>query len=64
MLRVENALYDKALRLIEGVTPALRTLDALHLALVQAVDLNEIVTADKVMSDAAHELGLTVHYFG
>lgn len=63
VLRVENALYEKALRMIDGVRAPLRTLDALHLAVAQAANLSEIVTADKVMADAAEELGLVVHYF-
>jgi uncharacterized protein len=63
VLRVENALYEKAYQLIEGVTSALRTLDALHLAAAQAGGLGEIVTADQVMAEAAEELGLKAHYF-
>ncbi len=63
VLRVENAIYDKAFDLIERVTSALRTLDAVHLAIAQAAGIGEIITADKVMADAARELGFTVQYF-
>lgn len=63
VLRVENAFYDKALDLIERVTPALRTLDALHLVIAQAANISQIITADKVMAQAAKELNFTVQYF-
>jgi predicted nucleic acid-binding protein len=63
VLRVENALYDKALSLIASVTPALRALDALHLTVAIAANVKEMVTADKVMAERARELQLNVHYF-
>lgn len=63
VLRVENALYDKALSLIASVTPALRALDALHLTVAITANVKEMVTADKVMAERARELQLNVHYF-
>ena len=63
VLYVENTIYEQALKLIDTVTPALRSLDALHLAVAQSANLHEIVTADKAMAAAAKELGFTVHQF-
>ena len=63
VLRIETIFYEKASDLIDEVTPALRTLDALHLAVAQASNINELVTADKVMAIAAKELNFIVHYF-
>ena len=63
VLRVENVLYDRAFDLIERVKPALRTLDAIHLAIAQAASISEIVTADKIMAEAARELSFSVQYF-
>jgi uncharacterized protein len=63
VVEVENTHYDQALKLIETVTPALRSLDALHLAVARSASVHEIVTADKVMALAAKELGFIVHQF-
>ena len=41
----------------------LRTLDALHLAMVLREDCTELATADRVMAAAAEALGLVVHRF-
>jgi predicted nucleic acid-binding protein len=41
----------------------LRTLDALHLALVRATGLEVLATADRIMAAAAEALGLTVERF-
>lgn len=42
----------------------LRTLDALHLAIAEAEQADELATADDVMRNAAQALGLPVVYFG
>ncbi len=41
----------------------LRTLDALHLAIAQAIDCRRLATADKTMADAAKAIGLGVARF-
>ncbi len=56
MLRLENALYGKALALLEKIISPLRSLDATHLAIVRLAGIAELVTADKVMAEAAKEL--------
>jgi len=43
---------------------ALRTLDAIHLALAVDAGARELATADAVMMQAAKRLGLAVHGFG
>lgn len=42
---------------------ALRTLDALHLSLAAALDVEELATADRTMARAGEELGLRVARF-
>jgi uncharacterized protein len=63
MLRLENALYGKALALLEKIDSPLRSLDAMHLAIAHSAGIAELVTADKVMAGAAKELGLKTHFF-
>ncbi|BBP03555.1 hypothetical protein TPL01_10940 [Sulfuriferula plumbiphila] len=59
-----DARFIEALEILEAVKPIpLRTLDALHLAAARAAGLKHIATADKVMADAAHKLGITVATF-
>jgi predicted nucleic acid-binding protein len=50
--------------LIARLATPLRTLDALHLATAMAHRAESIATADLVLSRAAHEVGMTVVYFG
>lgn len=53
-----------AVRLIGRLQPhALRTLDAIHLAIAHDADVEELATADRVMADAAAEMGLRVVRF-
>lgn len=42
---------------------SLRTLDALHLAIVEAAGFEVIATADRIMADAAEALGVKVQRF-
>lgn len=42
----------------------LRTLDALHLAIAEVEQVDELATADDVMRSAAAAMGLRVVYFG
>lgn len=42
---------------------ALRTLDALHLAIARALGIPGFSTADKTQAEAARQLGFTVHLF-
>lgn len=41
----------------------LRTLDALHLTIANEIQTDILATADRVMADAAHEMGLPVVRF-
>ena len=43
---------------------ALRTLDALHLAIARSGAADELVTSDQLMADAAERLGFMVRFFG
>ncbi len=45
-------------------TIPLRSLDALHLSIAHDLAVKTIATADLVMQDAAHHLGLDVAWFG
>ena len=59
-----NQLFTDAKHLIEQVSPlALRSLDALHLAIMQSGNIKQLTTADDEMRKAADHLGLTIHYF-
>lgn len=59
------AMIEGAVNLIgQLVTPALRTLDALHLAACQQLGAELLVTADTRMRDAASELGIAARFFG
>lgn len=62
-LRVDDACYEQAKKLIAQTQYPLRSLDALHLAIARHANIAELITADKVMADAARELSFTVHYF-
>lgn len=42
---------------------SLRTLDALHLAIVEAAGFEVVATADRVMANAAEALGMKVQGF-
>lgn len=60
-----DAYFVEAMRLIEDSPQfALRTLDATHLATVQALGATELATADAVMRNVALALGMQVVYFG
>ena len=61
---LRDNLHDAAAGLITSLPDvALRTLDALHLAVVQERGLCELATADAVMLAAGRKLGLVVHDF-
>ncbi len=56
---LHEGLYAQATYLLDLVSPlSLRTLDALHLAAAQSAQVTSIATADKVMAQAASQLGL------
>ena len=56
---LHEGLYAQATYLLESVSPlSLRTLDALHLAAAQSAKAGTIATADKIMAQAATQLGL------
>jgi len=59
VLKVEDKYLESAANLI-SILPehALRTLDALHLAIAQHHGLQLIATADKLLASAAEALGL------
>jgi hypothetical protein len=64
-----HALVDDhacdALALIERFDGhSLRTLDAVHLAIASALDVETLATADRVMARAAEAMGLHVAMFG
>jgi hypothetical protein len=57
--------FVSAFHLLDDLpTLPLRTLDALHLCVAQAMGAKEIATADDVMRRVAETLGLNVAYFG
>lgn len=65
IVAVPNSRFGEALRLIEILEASpLRTLDALHLAAARAALDNGLATADKVVAEAGHQLGIKVAYFG
>ncbi len=56
---LHEGLYAQATYLLDSVSPLpLRTLDALHLAAAQSAHAIMIATADKIMAQAANQLGL------
>jgi predicted nucleic acid-binding protein len=62
--RVENKHLESAVHLISMLPEqALRTLDALHLAIAEHYQLETIATADLLLAKAAKELGFTVDLF-
>ncbi|MGZ8144256.1 MAG: type II toxin-antitoxin system VapC family toxin [Methylosarcina sp.] len=64
-LKVEDKHLESAANLITMLTEhALRTLDALHLAIVQHHGLERIATADALFAKAAEALGFSVDCFG
>ncbi len=61
---VENKHLESATHLISMLPEqALRTLDALHLAIAGHYQLETIATADLLLAKAAKELGFTVDFF-
>ena len=61
---LHEGLYAQATYLLDSVSPlSLRTLDALHLAAAQSAQARSIATADKVMAQAATQLGLQTTTF-
>lgn len=64
LLKVEDKHLETATNLI-SILPdhALRTLDALHLAIAQHHGLQLIATADKLFANAAEAMGFKVDFF-
>lgn len=61
---VEDARFDEAANLIARYPELpLRTLDALHIAVVRHYRIDAIATADSVMADAAASMGFAVRSF-
>ena len=57
--------FVSAFHLVDDLpTLTLRTLDAMHLCVAQAMGAIEIATADDVMRRVAETLGLKVTFFG
>jgi len=55
---------SSALLLLDRLSEhSLRTLDALHLAIVEAAGFEVVATADRIMADAAEALGMKVQRF-
>ena len=60
----DQAMFNTARHLIEQVAPVpLRAMDALHLATARACEVSLVATADKVMTDAAQQLGFETKTF-
>lgn len=61
---IENKHLESATYLI-SILPehALRTLDALHLAIAQSYQIQQIATADTLLAKAAEQLGFKVDLF-
>jgi uncharacterized protein len=62
-LDLDRSVYRTARGWIQGFNVALRTLDALHLAVAATSGL-PIATADAALAGSARSLGLSVHHFG
>ncbi len=63
-VNLSNQNFKNAKHLIEQVSPlALRSLDALHLAIIQSHGITWLATSDTEMGDAAKKLGLNVVQF-
>ena len=61
---LHEGLYAQATYLLDSVAPLpLRTLDALHLAAAQSAHASTMATADKIMAQAANQLGLATTIF-
>lgn len=64
LYHVENSNLEAAVNLIDRYPKyPLRTLDALHLAIVRSYGIASIATADEVMSEVAIEMGCAVRLF-
>jgi predicted nucleic acid-binding protein len=62
--RVEDKHLESATYLISMLPEhALRTLDALHLAIAQSYQVEQIATADTLLAKAAQQLGFKVDLF-
>lgn len=61
---VEDERFDEAINLI-SLYPghALRTLDALHLAVLRHIGINSLVTADSVIASVAVDMAIRVQKF-
>lgn len=64
-LKISDDVFLSAINIISMLPQiALRTLDALHLAICRNNDVKRIATADKIMADSASMLDLNVVRFG
>jgi uncharacterized protein len=55
---IDAATFERTGHLIEGLSTQLGTLDAIHLACAKAANCELMVSADKQLIRAAHELGM------
>jgi len=64
LYKVEDERFGEAINLI-SLYPghALRTLDALHLAVLRHFGINKLVTADRVMASVAVDMAINVKKF-
>lgn len=64
VLALDDGHFGSALEIMDSLPGhALRTLDALHLAMVGDAGLRALATADRIMASAAGALGLRVEGF-
>ena len=64
LVALEGADPERAVRIVTSLpAQALRTLDALHLSIVQSRGIESLATADRVMAAAATAMGLVVTGF-
>lgn len=63
VLEVGNEHLQAAARLLDRLEAPLRTLDAMHLALVESSGTRTCATADRILAAGARELGLEVTTF-
>lgn len=58
---MQDEQFVSAMHLLDRLAPiALRTLDALHLGVVHGIGAECLATADRIMAQAGHALGLTI----
>jgi predicted nucleic acid-binding protein len=63
VLKFDEEHLQAAARLLDRVDAALRTLDAMHLALAESAGTRVCATADRILAAGARELGFEVTTF-